>query len=62
MFHMSIQIIAMSDLGKDLMTLGFEARTTLLKMWVNGKILFIMLKEIGTLVSLIKYKIFKILR
>ena len=42
---MSIYIIDMSNLGKTLIILGFEAKTTLLKIWLFFKILS-MLSEV----------------
>jgi len=52
---MLIQITIISDLEEALMTLGLEARTTSLKIWVDCKTLFIMSEEISILVSSIRY-------
>ena len=49
-FQISIQIIDMSDFGKTLMILGFEARMTLLKIWLLFKILSMLLEVIQVLV------------
>jgi len=49
-FQISIQIIDMSDFGKTLMILGFEARMTSLKIWLLFKILSMSLEVIQVLV------------
>ena len=60
--QMLIQTIAMSDLGDTLMTLGLEAKTILLKIWLFFKISFISSEVIQALVCSKRYRIPMILR
>ena len=59
---MSIQMTAMLDLEDILMTYGWEAKITLLKMWVVSMTFLIMLEVRRRLVFSIKYGILKIFR
>jgi len=52
----------MSDFGKALITFGFNARTTSLKMWVDYKIHSTKSKETGALIFFLMYEIPNILR
>jgi len=52
----------MSDFGEALITLGFNARITSLKMWVDYKIHSTKSKKIGVLVFSLIYEMPNILR
>jgi len=60
--HISIQTMDMSDLGDTLMTLGLEAKTMLLKMWLLFRILSTSSEDNQVLDCSDRYRMLTILR
>jgi len=60
--QISIQMTTMSNFGEALIILGFDVRTTSLKMWVDYKIYSTISEKTRALVSSMMYGIHNILR